>query len=75
MTEYPKFKNDRGLPEVLIEKAGYSHETVNHGAGEYVRGSCHVNAVEGFWARLKLSIRGTHVSRFGEASSEVCEGV
>ena len=44
-----------------LEKAGYKHESVNHGAGEYVRDSCHVNAVEGFWARLKLSIRGTHV--------------
>ena len=41
--------------------AGYDHNSVNHGAGEYVRGSCHVNSVEGFWARLKNSIRGTHV--------------
>ena len=40
---------------------GFDHRTVNHGAGEYVRGSSHVNALEGFWARLKLSIRGTHV--------------
>ena len=24
-------------------------------------GDCHVNGIEGFWARLKLSIRGTHV--------------
>ena len=40
---------------------GYTHQTVNHGAGEYVRGSCHVNGIEGFWARLELSIRGTHV--------------
>ena len=44
-----------------LGKAGYTHESVNHGAGEYVRGACHVNAMEGFWARLKLSIRGTHV--------------
>ena len=48
-----------------IDQAGYRHETVNHGLGEYVSGDSHVNAVEGFWARLKLSIRGTrvHVSR------------
>ncbi len=26
-----------------------------------LRGDSHVNAVEGLWARLKLSIRGTHV--------------
>ena len=44
-----------------LKKAGFKHETVNHGAGEYVDGDCHVNGVEGFWARLKLSIRGTHV--------------
>ncbi len=44
-----------------LSKDGYGHETVNHGAGEYVDGDCHVNGLEGFWARLKLSIRGTHV--------------
>ena len=44
-----------------LSKAGYDHETVNHGAGEYVNGDSHVNGMEGFWARLKLSIRGTHV--------------
>ena len=44
-----------------LSKAGFDHETVNHGAGEYVDGDCHVNGIEGFWARLKLSIRGTHV--------------
>ena len=41
----------------VLTKAG----SVNHGAGEYVDGDCHVNGMEGFWARLKLSIRGTHV--------------
>ena len=44
-----------------LDKAGFEHETVNHGAGEYVDGDCHVNGLEGFWARVKLSIRGTHV--------------
>ena len=49
-----------------LDKAGYEHETVNHGAGEYVAGGCHVNTMEGFWARLKLSIRGTHVHVSGK---------
>ena len=40
-----------------LAKVGYTHQTVNHGAGEYVRGPSHVNGIEGFWARLKL----THV--------------
>ena len=44
-----------------LGRAGYRHETVNHSAGEYVNGPSHVNGIEGFWARLKLSIRGTHV--------------
>ena len=51
-----ELKSYSGLP-----KAGFEHETVNHSAGEYVDGDCHVNGIEGFWARLKLSIRGTHV--------------
>ena len=43
-----------------LSKAGFEHETVNHGGG-ICDGDCHVNGIEGFWARLKLSIRGTHV--------------
>ncbi len=49
-----------------LNKAGYDHETVNHGAGEYVDGESHVNGMEGYWARLKLSIRGTHVHVSGK---------
>ena len=52
---------DELKPYSGLSKAGFEHETVNHGAGEYVDGDCHVNGIEGFWARLKLSIRGTHV--------------
>ena len=44
-----------------LDKAGYEHKTVNHGAGKWVSGGSHVNSIEGFWARLKLSIRGTHI--------------
>lgn len=41
-----------------------SHESVNHGAGEYVRGDVHTNTVEGFFSILKRGIIGTfhHVS-------------
>ena len=56
-----ELKSYRGL-----SKAGFDHETVNHGAGEYVDGENHVNSVEGIWARLKLSIRGTHVHVSGK---------
>ena len=49
-----------------LNKAGYEHKTVNHGADEFVKGDSHVNSIEGFWARLKLSIRGTHVHVSGK---------
>jgi hypothetical protein len=41
-----------------------SHETVNHEAGEYVRGDVHSNTVEGYFSILKRGIIGTfhHVS-------------
>ena len=37
-----------------------SHETVDHGKDEYVRGDVHTNTVEGFYSQLKRSIDGTH---------------
>jgi transposase-like protein len=50
--------------------AGYGagpmpHHTVNHGRGEYVRGSVHTNTVEGFFSLLKRGINGSfhHVSK------------
>jgi transposase-like protein len=36
------------------------HESVNHSAGEYVRGDVTTNHVEGFFSQLKRSIDGTH---------------
>src|SRR5215212_6429648 len=41
------------------------HETVNHGANEYVRGEAHTNTVEGYFSILKRGIVGTyhHVSQ------------
>ena len=42
----------------------FTHETVSHGRGEYVRGDVHTNGIESVWAVLKRSIHGTwhHVS-------------
>ena len=41
-----------------------SHETVNHGAGEYVRGDVYTNTVEGFFSIFKRGVYGVfhHVS-------------
>jgi transposase-like protein len=36
------------------------HETVNHHLGEYVRGECHTNSVEGVWSLFKRSIVGSY---------------
>ncbi len=44
-----------------LPQAPYRHQHVNHSKGEYVRGDVHVNTAEGYWSRLKNSIRGTHV--------------
>ena len=41
-----------------------SHQSVNHGAGEYVRGDAYTNTVEGYFSLLKRGVVGTfhHVS-------------
>lgn len=38
---------------------GY-HESVNHNAGEYVRGQAHTNGVESFWSMLIRGYYGTY---------------
>ena len=38
----------------------YSHETVRHAGGEYVRGDIHTNSIESVWALLKRQIIGIH---------------
>lgn len=43
-----------------LNKLGYQHETVNHGAGKFKEGNAHTNTIEGFWSQLKRSIRGTY---------------
>jgi hypothetical protein len=45
----------------LLPGRGYRVETINHKAGEWVRGDCHTNTIEAFWASLKRGINGTHV--------------
>lgn len=38
---------------------GYKHESVNHDAQEYVRGSVHTCNIDNFWSMLKRGIVGT----------------
>lgn len=47
----------------IYEPIGHSfiaHETVKHGAGEYVRGNVHTNTAEGFFSLLKRGITGVY---------------
>jgi hypothetical protein len=37
-----------------------TRETVNHGAGEYVRNNVHTNSIESVWAVLKRGIHGVY---------------
>lgn len=43
----------------------FVHQSVNHGIGEYVRGTAHTNTVENYFSILKRGITGTyhHVSQ------------
>jgi transposase-like protein len=38
----------------------YSHDTVNHAAGEYARGAATTNSIESVWAVLKRGIHGVY---------------
>ncbi len=44
-----------------MNRIGYKHGWVNHAAKEWVRGETHTQTIEGFWGRLKNSIKGTHI--------------
>ena len=48
----------------LVADMFKSHDVVNHGGGEYVRGDAYTNTVEGYFSILKRGIVGTfhHVS-------------
>jgi len=47
-------------------KKQYTHKTVKHSAGEYVRienktaFKVHTNSIEGYWSLVKRTINGTH---------------
>ena len=50
-----------------LSEEGYSHERVNHNAGQYVSATgSHVQTIEGFWGQLKRSINGTHIHVSGK---------
>lgn len=38
----------------------YDHDTVNHGRGEYVKGTTHTNGIENFWSLMKRGLNGIY---------------
>ena len=55
-----EIKTDEYRGYNYLSKAGYNHETVDHGKNEWVKGKAHTNTLEGFWSQLKRSIHGTY---------------
>jgi transposase-like protein len=50
----------------LVASMFKSHQVVNHGIGEYVRGNAHTNTIEGYFSILKRGIIGTYHHVSGE---------
>jgi transposase-like protein len=50
---------DESLLYADLEKNGFFHQSVNHTAGEYVRGIIHTQSIDSFWSLLKRGIMGT----------------
>ena len=43
-----------------LEKLGYAHSIVNHGAEEYANGDIFTNSIEGFWSHFRRMITGCY---------------
>ena len=43
-----------------LRRGGFSHGTVKHSKGEYVKGDVHTNSIESVWALLQRQIVGIH---------------
>jgi transposase len=52
---------DEWLGYSQLKKDEYMHVVIKHMEAEYVRGAFHTNTIEGFWAQLKRTIKGTHI--------------
>ena len=51
--------SDDFLPYARIGKM-FPHKSVSHGRSEYVKGDCHTNSIESFWAVFKRGYHGVY---------------
>jgi len=46
----------------VLGQIGYTHESVNHSAGQYVSATgAHTQTIESFWSQVQRGISGTHI--------------
>lgn len=50
---------DESRGYMRLSADGWPHESVNHSAGEYVRGHVHTATIDGFWSLIKRGVMGT----------------
>jgi len=64
VTPDSRIMTDKFLAYNRLDEEFASHETVNHGIGEYVHGNAYTNTLEGWFSLLKRGVKGTfhHVS-------------
>lgn len=55
-----KIYSDEYRGYIGVKYHGYEHDSVNHSAGEYVRGEVHNNNIENVWSHLKRGIFGVY---------------
>jgi len=51
---------DAEIPLEGLAKKNYRHESVNHSAGEYIKGMVHTQGLESFWSMLKRGHAGVY---------------
>ncbi len=53
----------------------YTHDTVKHSTGEYVRDMAHTNGIESFWAMMKRGYAGTYHKMSPKHLHRICQRV
>lgn len=61
VAEWSILYTDKSRAYDVFSHRRYQHRTVNHRAGEYVRGKAHVNGLENFFNCLRRGLKGTYI--------------